>query len=201
MMNSNINSGRCQCAWGQLYKIMPDELIAIIDGYVHLSESIIDAMYDELSTNQKLPPTKSSWQIMPNDGRRRNKWSFYGDTQNNSGFDMGRIGSDLSGDVDIACKIVATHNESGKKAVQVLINGDTIDGLKWDGPWLTPFSRISRDRMLHTCSDVLRCIQVTRIYKRPFDSMCDGAHAAIWTWFHGGDPTQCQKRMYISDRM
>lgn len=173
---------------------MPDELIAIIDMYVHLSGSIVDAMYVELDTHREPPPAKNLW-FGPNrriHGIQMNKWVFYGDVSNNSGFDMGRIGCNLIGETDIECKLVAGFDESGQKVIRVSVNGDMVDRLKWDGPGLTPFSRINRNHLRYSI-DLLQHTQVTGINRNPFDVMCDGAHAAIWSWFHGGDPTTGQK--------
>lgn len=188
-MNSNVNGGRCQCAWGQLYKIMPDELIKIIDGYVHLSDYIYDAVFSEIgcSRNSGYKQTLFCY-VMNRNKKSRPMWTFSGDIAGNSGFDMGRIGCGLNGDGDIFCKIIA-GTEGCEKIIQLSINGDVIKNPKWDGFGLTPFSRISRHCLRYDMDAFYHC-RVTGINKDPFDVMCNGAHAAIWTWFHGGDPTK-----------
>lgn len=179
MMNANVNGGRCQCAWGQLYKIMPDDLIAIIDGYTHISEYIADAVFNELN------------RIVYNQyyaRKRINEWTFCADTLSNYGFDMGSIGCKLDGDADITCKLRAINNDAGTSQCCLSIDGWATTNLKWDGLGLTPFARINRRSITDFLMYNSGMVRVTGVNKNPFDTMCDGAHAAIWIWFHGGKP-------------
>lgn len=189
LMNSNVNGGRCQCAWSQLYTFMPDELIKIIDGYTHISEYIFDAIVEKLDNpelDHGLPLHKRAryYGYDPVDYY----WSFTGDTLNNSGFNMGNLGSKLDGDVDIGCKLFAGI-ENNKKIIRLSAFGLEYDKLRWDGASLTPFSRQYRNEF-KLIFGIYRLPEPTGINKSPIDTMCDGAHAAIWLWFHGGDPTQ-----------
>lgn len=187
-MNSNVNGGRCQCAWSQLYAFMPDKLIKIIDGYTHVSEYIFDAIVEKLHN----PELNHCFQLLKSvgfDGYYPIKhWSFTGDTLNNSGFDMGNLGSKLDGDADIGCKLFAGI-ENNKKIIRISTSGLIYDRLRWDGVALTPFSRQYRNEFKFVFG-LYQSPEPTGINKSPIDTMCDGAHAAIWLWFHGGDPTQ-----------
>lgn len=194
MFSSNVNGGRCQCAWGQLYKIFPDELIKIVDGYTHLSEFITDAIFEEFNG----PSDESDlgrygiyrrsapkWYSNQNTG----KWIFYADTSGHYGFDMGRIGHRLDdGDADITCRLrIVCINKV--KSIQITVAGIDPGKLIWDGPNLTAFANRHNFWYLHDL-DGMSFAQVTGKNKNPVDLACDTAHKAIWIWFHGGDPTE-----------
>lgn len=208
------NGGRCQCAWQHLSSLMTDKIIYIIDSYSHRADHICDAIVDYLKPkhvinweedNKKcelLRKRKAGGNVLSQEENEfletynkrwglRQYWSnrtgmmdasfvFAGNHRGKFSFDMCDFTSRDSMLTDGAtCGIKLS--ESLDFPI-IYISGSYLTS-DWLGEHLTPFNRKNR-RVLKQFinNDVFEVEQCMKY--NPFDVMCDGAHATLWSWFH-----------------
>lgn len=144
---------QCTCVYSYLGNIINEEIIFLIDEYVHRSEyvetAIAAALFDEyrnLKTGEIKPPQTEIVQRLKLYNGVTKLWHFGGDEN--------CVASILIDGISIATKVplsgnaaVCTISLGPNSAVEVRVNNILLNqffDLTWDGPGLTPFSRRRR---------------------------------------------------------
>lgn len=211
------DDGKCPCASQHLSDLMSEKIIHIIDEYSHRADNIINAIVDDLMRDHiitwdedsklcaAIRERKDTGQDIGQDelylgglwirqkirqkwsertGVRDASWIFAGDHLGKSNFDMCEFSSQ-NRLLDNAATCVIRLSESLEAPV-IYIGGSYIES-RWGGACFTPFARKNRRLLKQFVNqDVFEVEQC--MTHNPFDVMCDIANAAIWTWFHCGDP-------------
>lgn len=187
--------GQCTCVYVCLGNIINEDIIFLIDGYVHMSEyvetAIAAALFDQyrntITGKIKPPQTEIIRRLKLYNGVTK-LWRFGGDENCAASILIDGVSTatkiPISGDATV-CTISLGPDSSVEVRVNNILLNQFFD-LTWDGADLTPFSR-RRRRYIKSA------VAVHDIYdpgqkNDPVDVMCNVAHAAIWTWFHGGGP-------------
>ncbi len=186
--------GQCTCVYACLGDIINEDIIFLIDKYVHRSEyvetAIAAALFDEYKnskTGEIKPPQAEILRRLKLYSGLAKLWHFGGDEN--------CVASVLIDGLLIATKtpisadaVMCTISLARDSSVEVRVNNILLNqffDLTWDGPDLTPFSR--RRRRYIKSAVTIHDIHDPNQKNDPMDVMCNVAHAAIWTWFHGGD--------------
>lgn len=196
-----IHFGQCRCIDFHLGSIMNEEIIFLIDGYVHRSEYVETAIAAMLFDRHKNPKT-GAINLSQAEILRRLKlyngvnkvWRFSGDENQNASILIGDTA--ISNGIPSGDAVVCTISLGEDAVVEVQVNNILLNQFlnsMWDGENLTPFCRKQRRYikdfvLVHGTFDAIDTSVVGQRYE-PLDVMCDVAHAAIWTWFHGGEIT------------
>lgn len=190
--------GQCQCVYSNIPEWVCEDIIFLIDEYLHIGRyvesTILESLFDPFqAANGSIVATQSEC-------RARYKlygsgiyklWKFEGDDAMNVKILINDtcVTNGLSGTSNVAlCTIRRGPGVNGSLVVCVNnIPIGPIFGMTWNGSNLTPFCKKQRRQL--KAATYIHNIECPGQKYDPIDVMCDAAHIAIWTWFHGGDVT------------
>lgn len=174
---------------------MDEDIIFLIDGYVHRSEYVETAIaatlvdpYRNLKTGKIAPPQPEILRRVKLYGSVIKHWRFIGDENRNASMliEDTLISRNQPFGEAATCTISLTRDSN----IDLRVGNMSLNqfpGISWDGEDLTPFCKRQR-RYIKAAGSIHNVDNYGQKYD-PIDVVCDTAHAAIWTWFHGGDIT------------